>query len=384
MLFTSDVGYLMWVWGILLNIIIFHVWSFQSIKKVNPTSMAYCFMSTCCFCCFCGRQSVMEIDENIKNLSKDVGDFNKEQVTVNIEGGINTNQNPSRVSKLTIDVIAGDNKKQSEYDPRSHPSINNLNKQINVNYLGTNIDGNGDGINALTPYSPSNDAMDGLSPNSDNDNKYHYRNSTNLEIDTLDLKNIKVIVYDINVLLSVAYTPKDALELIQTKPIEWMTNKYVRGRIFDFEHKRSELLKKHIEFLRNRGNKQICIVSNGFDHKKVMAMIEMLQCSSMIDMIYSKDNEKWNNEHNNVSVILLDIMSHFQCQNEQILFISNDLDQMKYLKHIELCSLYPVYSYMEKVKITGNLTKDNINELNKYLIIGSDDNLETINEQNNE
>ena len=78
------------------------------------------------------------------------------------------------------------------------------------------------------------------------------------------------------------------------------------------------------------------------------------------------------------------IVSHFQCQNEQILFISNDLDQMKYLKHIELCSLYPVYSYMEKVKITGNLTKDNINELNKYLIIGSDDNLETINEQNNE
>ncbi len=81
----------------------------------------------------------------------------------------------------------------------------------------------------MTPYSPTIQSPTTTTPESSADpadtmpNVNPYVNTHHSEINTKDLKNINVIIYDINVLLSLAYITKDAVELIHEKPIKWMT-----------------------------------------------------------------------------------------------------------------------------------------------------------------
>ena len=356
--FHLNVGYLAYIWAVMLHIMIFHVWIFQSLTKISPTSIGMCIFQTCFFCCICcfsqTSQSVIQIDENIANLEKEI---TQQKIVVDIHSGDIQSDGNKTTNKLTIDVIGpvttnNNNDKQSQIarHPRNESSNINLTSNLNKKQGLTPFNSR----NALTPFSPGTPGLtDANYPDINISKNYN---------------DIKAVIYDINILLSVAYTAKDALEHLQNRPIEWMTNKYVKDRIFNLEPNRSNEIKNHIEFVKHRGNKKICIMSNGFGEMKMKILINMLGIDKLIDKIVSKDYDKWNVEQNNISVVLLDIMSEFQCENQEILFVSNELDQMNYLQQIELCSLYPVYQIMEKIKIAANLTSKDIKKLNKNLI----------------
>ena len=89
----------------------------------------------------------------------------------------------------------------------------------------------------------------------------------------------------------------------------------------------------------------------------------------MIFGIYSAEHELWNKGKNNLSVILLDIMRECECSNDQMLYISNDLEQMHDLKQINLCSLYALYEYVDNAKTAKNLTIKHMEHLNKCLVL---------------
>eukprot|EP01083_Nonionella_stella_P015727 43994_1 len=308
-LFATDLGYRGYVWTVMMYQLIFHVWSFQSWTRIPKSSFAYAL----CHCCLCCRNVWMEKSKHVQHLGTDIGQFGKEQ----------------RDKPMAI-VVTAPQKQQRDYlQPTKH-------------------------VQTLTPYSPGHQYTPSVSMSVGDDDPY---------------SQIKVVIYDINVLLSLAYTTQDALELIQTRPIEWMTNKHVKNRIFNFEHNRSDILRKHIEYIRHKGRKTICVISNGFDDVKMKTLIQMLKAEALIDMTYSADNDKWNQEKNNLSVIILDIMKRCECKNDQVLYIANELEQIKYLKQIDLCALFPLYtSDMDEVQIPTNLTNRHINDLNQFLI----------------
>merc|ERR1712244_11013 len=134
------------------------------------------------------------------------------------------------------------------------------------------------------------------------------------------------------------------------------------------------MIRNHMDFIRNKAQKKIILISNGFDSQKVKFLIDTLNVDQFVDKTYSKDFEKWNASKTNLSVILLDIISMFQCENNEVLFISHDLEQLENLKEINLCSLYPLYEDMDNLKIPRNITKKHIEHLNDCLI--SNDNAE--------
>eukprot|EP01084_Bolivina_argentea_P198946 340508_1 len=269
--YETDIGYFGFIWSCMLYVMILHAWIFQSITKVSKTSIGFCLFQ-CLRCC---RNNAMEDDINMKNLG-DIVNNNTDKIE--IENTNNNNKSKTITLKVEVDI---ETSKPENNNSENKQSELKTGKQIqNKNHLGTNNLNKLKQTNSLTPYSPTIQSPTTTTPESSADpgdimpnvnpyvNTHHSHHYSELEINTKDLKNINVIIYDINVLLSLAYITKDAVELIQEKPIKWMTNNYVKNRIYNFEHKRSDLLRNHFEFIKHKGLQKICIISNGFDDEK--------------------------------------------------------------------------------------------------------------------
>eukprot|EP01084_Bolivina_argentea_P133756 236087_1 len=161
--------------------------------------MAYYLFQLSCFCCCCCFNFCLEErKENIKNLEKDVATHDNEQIGEVGLGDPNLKKledNLNGIGMLKIAVVAPTNTVK-----------NGEGKKNNQNLLAVHLDNS----NGLTPYSPSQDRE--LSPDSSLIDvmatpKLKHNDSLNNDNQT---NNIKVVVYDINVLLSIAYLSEDA------------------------------------------------------------------------------------------------------------------------------------------------------------------------------